>query len=93
MEWARRQRADVVSMSLGGDVPSDGTDPMALAVDRLSEHTGRALRHRRRQRTAGSAASARPGAAQSALTVGAVDGADERAYYSRTWARASATPW
>ena len=35
MEWAVAQHADVVSMSLGGDV-TDGTDPLSLAIDDLS---------------------------------------------------------
>ncbi|MGW4644172.1 S8 family serine peptidase [Sphaerisporangium sp. NPDC004334] len=40
MEWAARdQKAKVVSMSLGGG-PSDGTDPLSQAVNRLSEETG-----------------------------------------------------
>ena len=79
MEWAAG-RADVVSMSLGSQEASDGTDPMALAVDALSESTGAlfviAAGNYGRVSGIGS-----PGAAQSALTVGAVDGADERAYF------------
>ncbi len=79
MEWGAG-RADVVSMSLGSQEASDGTDPMALAVDRLSESTGAlfviAAGNYGRVSGIGS-----PGAAQSALTVGAVDGADERAYF------------
>ncbi|MGI9822119.1 S8 family peptidase [Agromyces sp. Marseille-Q5079] len=39
MEWAA-PRADIVSMSLGTDVPDDGTDPMALALDELAAETG-----------------------------------------------------
>ncbi|MFY0762488.1 S8 family serine peptidase [Metabacillus dongyingensis] len=39
MEWAANN-AKVVSMSLGNSEPSDGTDPMAQAVNRLSEETG-----------------------------------------------------
>ena len=79
MEWGAG-RADVVSMSLGSPEASDGTDPMALAVDSLSESTGAlfviAAGNYGRVSGIGS-----PGAAQSALTVGAVDGADERAYF------------
>ena len=37
MEWAAESGADVVSMSLGDTMPSDGTDPMSQAVDALSE--------------------------------------------------------
>ncbi|SDU70148.1 S8 family serine peptidase [Jiangella alkaliphila] len=38
MGWAA-QHADVVNMSLGG-LPTDGTDPMSLALDEISEATG-----------------------------------------------------
>ena len=50
MEWAARdQQAKVVSMSLGGDDPTDGTDPMSQAVDRAQRRDRRAVRHRGRQ--------------------------------------------
>ncbi|MFD0205311.1 MULTISPECIES: S8 family serine peptidase [Saccharothrix] len=40
MEWAAREvKAKVVNLSLGGD-QSDGTDPLSLAVDRLTAETG-----------------------------------------------------
>lgn len=38
MAWAA-QHADVVNMSLGG-LPTDGTDPMSLALDEISDATG-----------------------------------------------------
>ncbi|WP_350280381.1 S8 family serine peptidase [Kribbella sp. HUAS MG21] len=79
MEWAA-QRAKVVSMSLGSTEASDGTDPMALAVDELSAETGAlfviAAGNYGRVSGIGS-----PGAASSALTVGAVDKNDNRAYF------------
>nr|BFE76839.1 hypothetical protein GCM10020092_101400 [Actinoplanes digitatis] len=40
MEWAAAQGARVVSMSLGDDAPSDGTDPLSSAVNRLTAQTG-----------------------------------------------------
>jgi subtilisin family serine protease len=40
MEWATQQGADVVNMSLGTNGPSDGTDAMSQAVDRLTDSTG-----------------------------------------------------
>ena len=40
MEWAAAQGAKVISMSLGGSDPSDGTDPMSVALDRLSAQSG-----------------------------------------------------
>lgn len=79
MEWGAAN-ADVVSMSLGSTEASDGTDPMALAVDELSESTGTlfviAAGNYGRVSGIGS-----PGAAASALTVGAVDANDERASF------------
>lgn len=39
MEWAVEQDADIVNMSLGGG-PSDGTDPVATALDALTEESG-----------------------------------------------------
>ncbi|HWD81728.1 MAG TPA: S8 family peptidase [Kribbella sp.] len=71
MEWAVQQGAKVVSMSLGG-WPSDGTDPMSAAVDRLSKSSGTlfviAAGNSGAEETVGA-----PGAAAEALTVGAVD--------------------
>ncbi|BEL04039.1 S8 family serine peptidase [Actinoplanes sichuanensis] len=82
MEWAARdRRAKVVSMSLGGG-PTDGTDPMSVAVDRLSAETGAlfviaAGNSGPTETTVGS-----PGAADAALTVGAVDADDRLAEFS-----------
>ena len=81
MEWAARQRAKVVNMSLGGQ-PTDGTDPMSQAVNRLSS----------RYRTLFVVAAGNsgpfeqsvenPGTATAALTVGAVDASDQVADFS-----------
>ncbi|MGE6753945.1 S8 family peptidase [Rossellomorea sp. NPDC071047] len=80
MEWAS-ENAKIVNMSLGSDMPSDGTDPMAEAVNRLTDENGTlfviAAGNRGGEGTIGS-----PGAADSALTVGAVDKEDELAYFS-----------
>ncbi|MFD4957177.1 S8 family serine peptidase [Microbacterium sp. NPDC058389] len=71
MEWAA-SNAPIVSMSLGSQEASDGTDLMAAAVDRLSEETGAlfviAAGNSSAPETIGS-----PGSAASALTVGSVD--------------------
>ncbi|MBP2706978.1 S8 family serine peptidase [Microbispora sp. RL4-1S] len=84
MQWAARDaHAKVISMSLGGDSPGDGTDPMSQAVDELSAETGALF-----VIAAGNAGLngdrtvASPGAADAALTVGAVDGADQLADFS-----------
>jgi subtilisin family serine protease len=79
MEWAAASGADVVNMSLGTRYPTDGTDPMSQAVNRLTEETGAlfviAAGNTGRQVTS-------PGAADAALTVGAVDLDDQLAGFS-----------
>lgn len=81
MEWAKDQGADIVSMSLGTPDGSDGDDPMSQAVNTLSANGGPlfviAAGNAYDPGTVGA-----PGAAASALTVGAVDGNDERADFS-----------
>ncbi|MFF5255430.1 S8 family serine peptidase [Streptomyces leeuwenhoekii] len=82
MEWAAREvKADVVSMSLGSPEASDGTDPMAQAVNTLSRETG-ALFVVAAGNTGTPSSIGSPGAADAALTVGAVDSADEAAYFT-----------
>ena len=80
MEWAVEQGAKVVSMSLGS-LPSDGTDPMSQAVDRLSASSDAlfvvAAGNSGEEETVGA-----PGAAAAALTVGAIDRDDKLAYFS-----------
>ncbi|HYN94346.1 MAG TPA: S8 family serine peptidase, partial [Pilimelia sp.] len=80
MEWAAAQDADVVNMSLGGpDGP--GIDPLEQAVDELTASTGTLF-----VVAAGNIPAtetlASPGTADAALTVGAVDGADNLASFS-----------
>ncbi|MGW1594140.1 S8 family serine peptidase [Streptomyces sp. NPDC002343] len=82
MEWAALDvRARIVSMSLGTTEPSDGTDPMAQAVNTLSEETG-ALFVVAAGNTGAPSSIGSPGAADAALTVGAVDSADQPAYFT-----------
>ncbi|GAB3157427.1 S8 family serine peptidase [Micromonospora sonneratiae] len=81
MEWAARSGAKVISMSLGGG-GGDGTDPMALAVNELTAETGAlftiaAGNSGPQPNTLGS-----PGTADAALTVGAVNDADDIADFS-----------
>ncbi|WP_433214133.1 S8 family peptidase [Microtetraspora malaysiensis] len=90
MEWAAAEGASVISMSLGGDV-TDGTDPLSMAVDTLTERTGALF-----VVAAGNNGSAysigTPGAAASALTVGAVDGNDALAPFSSRGPRLDDAP-
>ncbi len=81
MQWAANH-AHVVNMSLGSNEPSNGMDdPMVLAVNSLSAQTGALfVIAAGNQGTPGYINS--PGAADDALTVGAVDGSDQLAWFS-----------
>jgi subtilisin family serine protease len=80
MQWAAGSGAKVVNMSLGGD-PTDGLDPMSLAVDELSRQSG-TLFVVAAGNAGGTSTVGSPGAARDALTVGAVDRADQIADFS-----------
>ncbi|WP_305788103.1 S8 family serine peptidase [Symbioplanes lichenis] len=82
MEWAvRDQHARIVNMSLGAD-PTDGTDPMSLAVDELSAETGALFVISAGNAGPGAYSVGTPGAADAALTVGAVDNRDLLTFFS-----------
>ncbi|MGW3809637.1 S8 family serine peptidase [Micromonospora sp. NPDC005113] len=82
MEWAAvEQHAKIINMSLGTQEPSDGTDPLSQAVNRLSAQTG-ALFVIAAGNTSGPGTVSSPGAADAALTVGAVDSGDHLADFS-----------
>ncbi|WP_237553764.1 S8 family serine peptidase [Streptomyces sp. SID6137] len=88
MEWAARDvHARIVSMSLGSSDPSDGTDPMSQALDSLSQETG-ALFVVAAGNTGAPSSISSPGAADAALTVGAVDSSDQPAYFTSAGPRA-----
>jgi len=80
MEWAVAQRATAVNMSLGGG-PTDGTDPMAEAVNHLTDASGTlfviAAGNSGADDSVGS-----PGSADAALTVGSVDKTDHLSPFS-----------
>ena len=82
MQWAVDQGADVVSMSLGGDT-SDGTDVLSRAIDELSSTSDSLfVVAAGNNGFAGPSSVTAPGAADSALTVGAVDVNDQLAGFS-----------
>ncbi len=81
MEWAA-SRADVVNMSLGGWDPSDGTDPLSVALDTLSDQTGALFVVAAGNSGPLDGTVSSPGAASTALTVGAVNGDDVVADFS-----------
>ncbi|MFG3526864.1 S8 family serine peptidase [Streptomyces sp. NPDC047917] len=82
MQWAVDQKADVVSMSLGSQEPTDCTDPMSVAAEELAQNKGTLF-----VIAAGNAGPtlntvSSPGCAPSVLTVGAVDRDDTTAQFS-----------
>ncbi|MET7281850.1 S8 family serine peptidase [Kribbella sp. NPDC005582] len=79
MEWAANSGAEVINMSLGSDWPSDGTDVLSQAVNRLTADTG-ALFVLAAGNSGGTPGS--PASADSALTVGAVDHNENLAEFS-----------
>lgn len=81
MEWAAEAGAEVVNMSLGGE-PTDGTDPMSLAVDELSAAFDTLFVIAAGNNGPGASTVASPGAANTALTVGAVDRDESLAKFS-----------
>jgi subtilisin family serine protease len=80
MEWATSRGARVVNMSLGAQ-PTDGTDPMAQAVNSLTASTG-ALFVIAAGNSGGSQEVSTPASADAALAVGAVDAEDHLAHFS-----------
>lgn len=80
MEWVATHGARIVNLSLGGAV-TDGTDPVSTLVDELTARTG-ALFVVASGNLGGDRSVTSPGAASSALTVGAVDKQDSLADFA-----------
>jgi subtilisin family serine protease len=80
MEWAA-SKARIVSMSLGSG-PTDGTDPTSEAVNKLSAQYGTLFVIAAGNAGPGANTVASPGAADSALTVGASSKTDTMASFS-----------
>ncbi|MET9226042.1 S8 family serine peptidase [Lentzea sp. NPDC003310] len=78
MEWAAT-KAKIINMSLGSSWPDEGTDPMSLALNRITEQTG-ALFVVAAGNSGGTIGS--PASADAALTVGAVNRDDTLADFS-----------
>lgn len=72
MEWAVREGADVVNLSLGSDIPSDGDDPFSTSLDALSASSDAIFVVAAGNSGPGRESVSAPGAAKQALTVGAV---------------------
>ncbi|WP_407078309.1 S8 family peptidase [Streptomyces sp. NPDC005435] len=84
MEWAAKQGADVVNLSLGGE-DSPGIDPLEAEVNKLSKEKGILFAIAAGNEGPHSVGS--PGSADAALTVGAVNGKDKLADFSSTGPR------
>ncbi len=81
MQWAVANGADVVNMSLGGE-PGDGTDLLSQAIDDLSAKSKTLFVVAAGNDGSDPGTVTDPGAADAALTVGAVDSSDSMAYFS-----------
>lgn len=79
MEWAVDSGADVVNMSLGTELPTDCTDPIAQALDSLSTES---LFVVAAGNLGGTQMITSPGCAEGALTVAAVDADAQTARFS-----------
>lgn len=86
MEWATTQGTRVINMSLGGCC-TNGTDPMSLALNRITAETGVLFVVAAGNDDAGRGRISSPGSADAALTVAAVDANDRRAQFSSTGPR------
>ncbi|QSB14625.1 S8 family serine peptidase [Natronosporangium hydrolyticum] len=82
MEWAVEAGARVVNLSLGSSFPSDGSDPLSMAVDRLTEESGVLFVVSAGNIGPAEGSITAPGAAEHALTVGATDHHDQPADFS-----------
>ncbi|MEU7340873.1 S8 family serine peptidase [Streptomyces sp. NPDC007074] len=82
MEWATGKHAKVVNMSLGASLETDGTDPLSEAVNTLTASTGTLFVVAAGNDGPGTSTIGTPGAADAALTVGAVDRDDSLAPFS-----------
>jgi subtilisin family serine protease len=82
MEWAVANDADVINMSLGTPWSSDGTDPVSQAVNELTRSSGSLFVVAAGNSGPSEQSIGAPGAADLALTVGAVDKDDRPAAFS-----------
>ncbi|WP_189315848.1 S8 family peptidase [Streptomyces brasiliensis] len=82
MEWAATTDAKIISMSLGTQVGTDGTDPIAQAVNDLSAADGKLFVIAAGNNGPGAETVSSPGSADAALTVAAVDKQDKLASFS-----------
>ncbi|HEX8862900.1 MAG TPA: S8 family serine peptidase [Actinomycetes bacterium] len=82
MEWATAHGAKVVNMSLGSFDATDGTDPVSQALNQLTASSGTLFVVAAGNAGPDAQSVTAPGAADAALTVGAVDVHDRLAEFS-----------
>ncbi|PCG86298.1 peptidase [Streptomyces sp. WZ.A104] len=82
MQWAVDNKADVVSMSLGSAEPTDCTDPMSLAAEKLGKNKDTLFVVAAGNLGPSLNTVSSPGCAAGVLTVGAVDRDDSTANFS-----------
>lgn len=92
MEWATQQGADVVNMSIGGP-DTEGVDPVEEAVNTLTASTDTlfVISAGNTPGAAGDYSVSSPGTADAAVSVGAVDDADQLAAFSNRGPRVGDT--
>ncbi|WP_020666367.1 S8 family peptidase [Amycolatopsis nigrescens] len=81
MQWAAERGAKVVNLSLGAGA-TDGTDPLSALLNKLSAQTGALFVAASGNDGPGTRTVSTPGAADAALTVGAVDRQRKLAWFS-----------
>ncbi|MHA1264317.1 MAG: S8 family peptidase [Candidatus Helarchaeota archaeon] len=83
IEWAAKQKPDVMNLSLGADIPGscDGTDPACMAVDAAVDQ-GIVMCIAAGNAGPGSSTVGSPGCAKKVITVGASDDNDNIAWFS-----------
>ncbi|MFQ5945768.1 MAG: S8 family peptidase [Anaerolineae bacterium] len=81
LEWSLGEEVDVVNLSLGGDPPCDGNDPLSEACDILAER-GVVVCVAAGNAGPGPASIGPPGCARQVLTVGASTDEDQIAEFS-----------
>ncbi len=81
MQWAAQHGAKIANLSLGS-YPSDGTDPVSLALDQISEQYGTLFVVAAGNDGPEPGTVDAPGTADDALTVGAIDAHNEVAGFS-----------
>lgn len=86
MQWAADEGARIVSMSLGG-FPTDGTDPMSVAVNELTARTGTLFVVAAGNLGGGGQRINTPASADAALAVGSVTKSDSLSSFSSTGPR------